>query len=136
MNVIFTDIDGVLQTNNPKKWNRKCCTLYANICKELNLKPVITSTWRVRYKIRELQQIFLEQGIEIELYSYTEVLGIERGEEIAIWLSKNDVDNYCVIDDNVRDISPFVNNVVAVKYSYDGLTSDNVEQIRKIFKNV
>lgn len=133
MNIIFTDIDGVLQINNPKKWDKKCCKLYSDVCNELNLKAVITSTWRVHYKLRELQEIFYSQGIDVEIIGTTDVLGIERGEEIAIWLSNNDVDNYVVIDDNVKDILPFVNKVVAIEKSYVGLTNDNIQQIKKYF---
>lgn len=134
MNVIFTDIDGVLQINNPKKWNKKCCKLYSDICNELNLKAVVTSTWRVQYKLRELQEIFYSQGIDVEIVGTTDVLGIERGEEIAMWLSDNMISNYVVIDDNVKDILPFVNNVVTVKKSYEGITEDNINEIRNIVK--
>lgn len=132
MNIIFTDIDGVLQINNPKKWNKKCCKLYSDICNELALKAVITSTWRVQYKLRELQEIFYSQGIDVEIIGTTEVLGIERGEEIAMWLSNNMISNYVVIDDNVRDIISFVNNVVKIEKSYEGLTENNIMQIRNI----
>ena len=135
MNVIFTDIDGVLQINNPKKWNKKCCKLYSDICNELDLKAVITSTWRVQYKLRELQEIFYSQGIDVEIVGTTDVLGIERGEEIAMWLSDNMISNYVVIDDNVKDILPFVNNVVTIKKSYEGITEDNINEIRNIVKS-
>jgi hypothetical protein len=122
MNIIFTDIDGVLQINNPKKWNKKCCKLYSDICNELDLKAVVTSTWRVHYKLRELQEIFYSHGIDVEIVGYTDVLGIERGEEIQLYLNENQYDNYVIIDDNVRDILPYVQNVVAVEKSYIGLT--------------
>ena len=134
MNVIFTDIDGVLQINNPKKWNKKCCILYSDICNELDLKAVITSSWRIQYKLRELQEIFYSQGIDVEIIGTTDVLGIERGEEIAMWLSDNMISNYVVIDDNVKDILPFVNNVVTIKKSYEGITEDNINEIRNIVK--
>lgn len=131
-NIIFTDIDGVLQINNPKKWNAKCCKIYSDLCNKYNLRPVITSTWRVQYKLRELQEIFYNQGIDVEIYDYTEVCGIERGEEIAMWLSNNQIDNYIVIDDNVRDILPYVSNVVPIEKSYIGLTEDNIKEIENI----
>jgi hypothetical protein len=131
-NIIFTDIDGVLQINNPKKWNKKCCKMYSDICNEFNLQPVITSTWRIHYKLHELQNIFYGHGIDVEILDYTDVLGIERGEEIAIWLSNNCIDNYIVIDDNVRDIIPYVLNVVPIKKSYIGLTVENINEIKNI----
>lgn len=135
MRYIFTDIDGVLQINNPKKWDRKCCALYSKVCNELELKAVITSTWRVRYSIRELQEIFYNQGIDVEIVGVTDVLGVDRGEEILNYIRENSVSEYVVIDDNVRDIVPFVNNVVAIEKSYTGLTEENCKQIKKVFSN-
>ncbi len=130
MNIIFTDIDGVLQINNPKKWNKKCCKLYSDICNELDLKAVVTSTWRVHYKLRELQEIFYSHGIDVEIVGYTDVLGIERGEEIQLYLNDNPCDNFVIIDDNVRDIIDlFPHNTVKVEKSYIGLTEENVKQI-------
>lgn len=131
-NIIFTDIDGVLQINNPKKWDKKCCKLYNDICKELNLKAVITSTWRIHYTIKELQKIFYSHGINVEIIGYTEVLGIDRGEEIKMYLLDEPCDKYVVIDDNVRDILPYVQNVVKIDKSYIGLTENNIKEIKNI----
>jgi len=135
MRYIFTDIDGVLQIKNPKKWDKKCCALYNKLCNELDLKAVITSTWRVRYSVRELQNIFYDQGIDVEIVGVTDVLGIDRGEEILNYIRDNSVSEYVVIDDNVRDIIPFVNNVVGIDKSYIGLTEENCKEIKKIFSN-
>lgn len=134
LNIIFTDIDGVLQTNNPKKWNVKCCKLYNDICEKHNLKAVVTSTWRIQYSIRELQEIFYNQGLDVEIYDYTCKEPLDRGEQIEIWLKENNVDNYVVIDDNVRDILPYCLNVVAIEKSYIGFTEENYKQIDNILK--
>jgi hypothetical protein len=135
---IFTDIDGVLQINNPKKWNKHCCKLYNDICNKYNLKPIITSTWRVRYNLKQLQDIFYTQNINVKLHDTTEVLGIDRGEEIAMYLSENSIDKYIVLDDNVNDMYEFLpaSNIVKVEKSYIGLTEENIKQIEKIIKNV
>ena len=132
LNIIFTDIDGVLQINNPKKWDKKCCKRYNDVCKKLNLKAVVISTWRIEYTQKELQAIFTKQGIDVEIYDYTGVYGLDRGEEIQIWLDENYVDRYVVLDDNVCGIVEYVNNVVAVEKSYIGITDENVEEIEKI----
>jgi hypothetical protein len=47
--------------------------LYNKICKEFDLRVVITSTWRTNHTI-ELQQIFTEQGIEVPIYDYYSIL--------------------------------------------------------------
>jgi len=49
-----------------------------------------------------------------------------------MWLDENNVDKYVIIDDNVRDIVSFMNNVVAVEKSYIGITDENIEEIEKI----
>ena len=136
MKIIFTDIDGVLQINNPKKWNKKCCELYSNVCNELDLKAVITSTWRVQYKLRELQEIFYSQGIDVEIIGTTPILGIERGEEIEIYLKENNIDDFVIIDDNVRDIiNYFPHSLIAIEKSYIGLTEENIKEIKKHFND-
>ena len=40
MNIIFTDIDGVLNTVNRNDWNKTSIHLYNKLCKEFDLKAV------------------------------------------------------------------------------------------------
>lgn len=135
---IFTDIDGVLQTNNVKVWNKECCTRYNTLCNKYNLIPIITSTWRVKYSIKQLQEIFYKQNINVKIGGFTEVLGIDRGEEISLYISENSIDKYIVIDDNVRDMYEFLpaSRIVKVEKSHIGLTEDNIKQIEKIILNL
>jgi hypothetical protein len=42
-----------------------CNNTTNKICKEFDLRVVITSTWRTNHTIEQLQQIFTEQGIEV-----------------------------------------------------------------------
>jgi hypothetical protein len=87
MNVIFTDIDGVLNLNlsHTTNWNPTSIEIYNRICKEFDLKPVISSTWRVKNSIKDLQRIFDYWGIEAEIYDVTPVLYCEpRGIEIGL----------------------------------------------------
>jgi len=138
MNIIFTDIDGVLNPHWRKKWSKKAVLNYNTICKEFDLKPVITSTWKLNHTKEELQKVFIEQGIEIEIYDYTPHLDQQdRGLEIKQWLDdsryKDKVDNYVVIDDRTYNIEPHVDNVVKCQ-SWVGLTEEECEIIRNIFK--
>ena len=98
-NYIFTDIDGVLNTNYKKKWNKKSIDIYNKICSDFNLIPIITSTWRVRYTISQLQEIFDNQLVDVKIYDYTPILNNHRGLEIKDWLSNNEYDKYVVIDE-------------------------------------
>jgi len=55
--IIFTDIDGVLNTITKTEWNKESINLYNNLCLEFNLKPVITSTWRTTHTIQTLKDL-------------------------------------------------------------------------------
>lgn len=132
MRIIFTDIDGVLNPHWRTKWSKNAIAIYNKICKEYNLYPVITSTWRNNHTIEQLQRIFDEQGITVKIYDYTPHLDQkERGLEIKQWLDNNHCDNYVVIDDKTSDIEPFVNNVVKCQ-SWVGLTEEQYKEIKGI----
>jgi hypothetical protein len=134
MNVIFTDIDGVfnLAVSSKKNWSYSSIEIYNRICEEFNLKPVITSTWRTKHTIKELQRVFEYWGIEPEIYDYTPILYSEpRGIEIDAWLRENPCDKWVVIDDNVSGITPFVSNVVKCR-GWLGLTEDEYFEIKKL----
>jgi hypothetical protein len=135
MNVIFTDIDGVLNLSlsHVRNWNDSSIEIYNRVCTEFNLKPVISSTWRTNHTKKELQRVFDYYGIEHEIYDYTPILITEpRGVEIETWLSENPCDKWVVIDDNVSGILPYVQNVVKCR-GWLGLTEEDYEEIRRIF---
>lgn len=132
--MIFTDIDGVLNSNMSHKtsWNSDAIDIYNRICHDFNLKPVISSTWRTNHTIKELQRIFDYWGIEAPIYDYTPILYTEpRGVEIDTWLRENWCSKWVVIDDNISGITPFVTNVVKCKGSV-GLTEEEYNIISKI----
>ena len=135
MRVIFTDVDGVLNPHWKTKWSKSSIQIYNQICQEYDLKPVITSTWRINHTKEQLQKIFYEQGIEVEIYDYTPHLDQkDRGLEIKEWLNKNKVDNYVVIDDIVHNITPYVDNVIKVR-NWVGLTTEEYIEMKKILDN-
>lgn len=132
MKVIFTDIDGVLNPHWKNKWSKSAIKIYNQICKEYDLKPVITSTWRINHTKEQLQKIFNDQGIEVEIYDYTPHIDQkDRGLEIKEWLSNNKVDNFVIIDDIIHNITPHVVNVVKVR-NWVGLTEEEYIEIKKI----
>jgi len=134
MNIVFTDIDGVVNPHWKKKWCPKAVAVYCRICKDFNLKPVITSTWRLAHTKEELQKIFLEQGIDIEILDFTPHIDqADRGVEIKAWLESNKCDSYVVLDDKTSDIVGYVDNVVKTR-SWIGLTSEEYDEVAKILK--
>ena len=130
---IFTDIDGVLNPKFGNVWNKKSVDVFNRVCRDFNLNPVITSTWRIMYTKKELQEIFIKQGIKVNIYDYTPVLMSDRGLEIKKWLQDNEHTNYVVIDDIVTGIEPYVTNVIHCK-GWIGLTDEHYENIKKLLR--
>jgi hypothetical protein len=133
MNIIFLDIDGVLRTHKsdlewiekvglpiPEKQYRNFSTKSVSninfIHSFIRCKIVITSNWKLYHTLDELKQIFREQGIQPEVIDVTGI-STSRGEEISDWLSVNDVDNWVVIDDQVKDLVSIDNSKI-VKCDY------------------
>lgn len=133
MNIIFTDIDGVFNTTTDSRWNKKSIDYYNLLCDEFDLKPVITSQWRVNRTISDLQKIFNEQGISTPIYDFTPILpGEVRGSEIEYWLFNNSFNKFIIIDDNVRDIEQLgLPNVVKCR-GWIGFGKEEYELSRQI----
>lgn len=135
MIVIFTDIDGVLNPHWKTKWCKKSIDLYNKLCKEYDLKVVITSTWRIAHSIDRLNDIFKEQGITTDIYDYTPVLSKARGLEIQEWLDNNHCDDFIVIDDKTSDIEPYIKKNVIKCRSWVGFSQEEYDEIYKILNN-
>lgn len=132
MNIIFTDIDGVLNYSHKNQWIDESIDIYNRLCEEFDLKPVITSTWRTNHTKKDLQHVFNYYGITTPIYDFTPVLpGQPRGVEIETWISENSPKNWIVIDDQVTDILPYVINVVKVR-GWIGLSEEEYTDIKRI----
>ena len=131
---IFTDIDGVLNTINRRDWNSSSIDLFDDLCNEFNLKVVVTSSWRVNHTKHELQRIFEYNGLTSEIFDYTPVLNLGRGEEIQSYLTENPCDDYLILDDNIRDIeSVGLKNIVKCR-SWLGFTEEEYNLCKNILK--
>lgn len=121
MKTLFLDIDGVLRhddffkqninettadhTDGLFKFDTRSINNLNHIVEETGAKVVITSSWRFSWDVGELQTLFKHNKFNgevidstpIYLESYTH--DIPRGKEIQDWLKKNEVENYCIIDD-------------------------------------
>lgn len=75
-NIIFLEIDGVLNTRNHLRqqykqagetdisnWCPKACKYISLICDQFNTRIVISSTWRYDHSLSELRNIFKNNGI-------------------------------------------------------------------------
>ena len=134
MRYIFTDIDGVLNPHWKKEWSKKSIDIFNRICTDFSLIPILTSTWRTKHSIEQMNQIFAEQGIIHKIVDFTPHLEDSfRGEEIQQWLDGNKWDRYVVVDDRVISIKPFIKNVVECR-SWIGLEEEHYEQIKRMLK--
>lgn len=169
MNIIFLDIDGVLNCElfykgvhhsivkkqlkkEAKKidWSQyyksQLCpermSWLNDLCKEIEAKIVISSTWRLGKTVEELQQILNESGATFEVIDKTTHTGYERGTEISIWLKDNsekfcgikyyDFRDYVIIDDD-SDMLLNQKEHFFQTDNYSGLTPTICYKIKRFF---
>jgi hypothetical protein len=105
--VIFLDIDGVLAPI--RRWDRygdldpACIQVLNEIVARGEADVVVSSTWRYRKTVAELQEMLHVRGFTGWVVDKTPPgdAGAGRGDEIAAWLAKHAVDGYVIIDDHV-----------------------------------
>jgi len=160
MNIVFLDIDGVLNTHDylVKQVEQDGISSYQaqfNFCpdslenlkqivEETDAKIVISSTWRISFKCayddphRKFWKAIMKNLASIGIHK--RVIGITpslndtriRGEEIKSWLSNNQVNNFVIIDDD-SDMVDLMNHLA--KYSWsDGITKEVKDKAINILK--
>ena len=130
MNVLFLDVDGVINTpmwhrngdkiltptyNFPKHGkanNWQACQWVSEFCLQYSYSIVVSSTWREGIRFDQLKEILYNSGIreKIEIVDKTPVLYKERGHEIRKWLEKNgethNVGRVIIFDDDADMVYP------------------------------
>jgi hypothetical protein len=100
MNVIFLDIDGVVTSARANGFSDldPFTVNFISWCAEQGgWKIVISSTWRNGFHKEFWDTIF--PGLIHDDWRTKNLDGI-RGEEVLEWLSRNDWDNYIILDDD------------------------------------
>lgn len=154
MNIIFLDVDGVINSvNNLIKvykethkshsgysypFDSNCLENLKELVSETKSSLVISSTWRHSQKgMKKLLGALNEYDLDKSIIGCTPVLGSSRGAEIKKYLSDSkftDTVNFVILDDDsdVDDLLPYLvhtNRQV-------GLTKENVQQaIEKLTKS-
>lgn len=154
MNIIFLDIDGVLNYQkyfkgqkdlrinyskllNYKNYQTKVLIqlldivpnklyLLKEIINNTNSKVVISSSWRNLKIYPLIEEYLINMGIPI--IGITPYIDSKRGLEIKTYLKENLVDNYIIIDD---DIFPdfdeeLLSHLIHTSFFDEGITDDNV----------
>lgn len=157
MNIIFLDIDGVLncqlfyteqgKNNGGTYCENQICKERVSwlnaLCLDVDAKVVISSTWRLGRTVDELKSIFLEVGGTFEIIDKTPNLrheGCVRGNEIYHWVEKNrellgvmsasDFHTYVIIDDD-SDMLLWQREHFFQTDSYSGLTPNTCYKIKR-----
>ena len=156
MDVIFLDIDGVFNTSvsNEKiyvkneKFNIcfdiKLLSVFVKLCKfcnEYNVKLVMTTSHSKNKTIKDWERfirktfrIFNFKDIIIGLDKYQQK---DRGLFINDFVINYNIVNYLVIDDDIKDIKPYVpmENIVEINKKY-GINNDKLNFIKLYFKYI
>ena len=138
MNIIFLDIDGVLNTlgdtnliENTFELNK--LKLLIKLSEETNSKIVVTSDRRTLESEREMiGKVFYNYGVNIDYLSLKRTHR-KRSDEILYYLKNNDVNNYVILDDN--DLGYTENNELSSHFinTYDnGFTQLEYEKAKVI----
>lgn len=152
MNVIFLDVDGVLNSINELMriyekthksysgfdfpFDENCLKNLKYLVENTNSKIVISSTWRKsKNGIKILLEKLKEYDLDKEVIGYTPVLNNNREKEIKEFILRFNQDiNFIILDDisNLGDL----NNYLITINSQCGLTQENVEEGMKKLKRL
>lgn len=145
MNIIFLDIDGVLNSDNYyrmvdrslKDWSRfdpSAIILIKKLIVEFELKIVISSTWRfgvVKLLNDELKKSDLIQYLHKD-WKTPQIHPSHRGQEIKLWLDNHpEVKHYLIFDDDENILHEQKPKFIKTGL-FEGMIEEHYYQARKI----
>jgi histidinol phosphatase-like enzyme len=143
MNLIFLDVDGVLNSAKDKfsieLKSKSHMHHLKRVVVEGNASVVISSSWRMSGSLYETLVTKLKNR-KIQVIGKTPICG-KRGAEIKIWLSLAkkcymDIDNFVILDDEVHDIqeTELINHLVKTDMTI-GLQKEDADKAIAILKD-
>ena len=149
MNILFLDIDGVLngyrsliglgayphavKEDQSERFDWVAVGMIRRVCKECDVSIVLSSSWRIGMANTHEIAKFLDLPI-IDKTPYMDKPYSCRGEEIKQWLSENPVDAYAIIDDDSDMLAIQVPYFVKTEHK-NGMQIDHYLKLRRIFGN-
>jgi len=103
------------------------------IIKENHADIVITSTWRYRRSVEDLQEILQSIGVYGEIIGKTDRLYTQRAVEIYEWIKNHEIENntivesICILDDE---------HAIDIDYMLGDYTVKDISTIRQGLRNV
>lgn len=139
MNIIFLDIDGVMNHANHFVRSKKhklqefCPRSEKNlkrIIQECNAKIVVSSTWRIGETAESISEwLFSHYGLKDHVVGITPVLEEEiRGKEIQAYIdsASHSISNFVILDDD-KDMGHLMDHLVRTNHKW-GLTDEKCEE--------
>ena len=114
----------------------KAIELFDQLVERSGATVILSSTWRVRYSVDEMNEMLKGRGAKFQLADRTPVLfgklssRIPRGKEIAEFLKKNKPESFVILDDH-DDMLHLKPQLIQTNPRH-GLTPDDVEKALKI----
>ena len=141
MKVLFLDIDGVLNTlqyiydhdtDNPAdQIDNRLVERLNRVVERTGCFIVISSSWRILYTQVELEGILRTCGLTEKAIIYDRTPSIPiphcRGDEIELWLSGHEIDQFVILDD-AADMGALKEHLVQTLPT-EGLLDSHVEEI-------
>lgn len=151
MNVIFTDVDGVL--NNHKTTEHisgyrgielKKVKILKELCDKTDSKLVLSSSWRAHVRLKDTFGKYLLRkfkAVGLEIYDRTPEIQWDRREcEISEWLRGKKVEHIIILDDEDYywrgNLNKFFIDTAAfgtIGNPFDGLTEEHITYILEHF---
>lgn len=161
MKVLFLDIDGVLNCMCPAplqdndwidldEWrygfNPDLVARLRYVIANTDCKIVISSSWKHHVNYAPYRPDMNWRDVLAEKLRRTRdeiIVGEtpsdpkgQRGREIAEWLKTHEVETFCVVDDEVVDILPYIENANVVKTDMTiGLTIEDARRIINVLNS-
>lgn len=145
MKIIFLDIDGVLnnykflcENQGKSEIDEKAVKVLGRICKRLDAKVVISSSWRLCWNdnwphIEAAKKLLKKHNIEVIGLTSTDSR-LTRGEQIKkfVWDNCICADSWVAVDDDELDIPS--ERFVQTDFQGAGLTMRHLPAIRKALR--
>lgn len=141
-NIIFLDIDGVLNTqysleSGVRLVNEKC-KIITDLCVKTRSRLVIISSWLSMYKTPILVDILSISGIPSSFFHPVCEISDDDSLENSIkyWIKQQDLKTkYIIISPDMDSFDSLRDKVVKTEFKM-GITFDNVRQARKLLTGV
>ncbi len=148
---LFLDIDGVL--NSFDDYNMTGDTflknldkisfilsdnqiqILNNIVEKYNPTIILSSYWRTRYSVKEINRMFEQRGFIGEITDKTDEKGKEhkdRWGQIKRYINKHNIKNFIILDDETISENEICPNFIKTN-SYKGLDKTHLQEIDNIW---